>query len=138
MEEDAPCNDEYAEICGGDTEGLSDGQVASDGDEGPGCSPIRNTLSSVSDIFGAHEETDVESDHEEKIPPAQQKQHQSSPKEETSSKESEELSSEEEQPTDEALCDKAQQWAQHLDTNLMPGGTRRSQKAFQDGSLETP
>ena len=40
-----------------------------------------------------------------------------SPKEETSSKESEE-SSEEEQPTDEALCGKAWQWAQRLDTHF--------------------
>ena len=34
------------------------------------------------------------------------------------SKESSESSSEEEQPTDEALCNKAQQWAWQLDTNF--------------------
>ena len=34
------------------------------------------------------------------------------------SKESSESSSEEDQPTDEALHDKAQQWAQQLDTNF--------------------
>ena len=68
-EEDAPRNDEYAEICGGDAEVLSNGQVASDGDEGPGRSPVRNTLSGVSHVFGAHEEMDIESDHEEKTPP---------------------------------------------------------------------
>ena len=118
MEEDAPHNDECAEICGDDTEVLSNGQAASDGDEGPGHSPIQNTLSSVSHIFGTHKETDVESNHEEKTPPAWQKQCQPSPKEETSSKESEESSSEEEQPTDEALRDKAQQRAWHLDTNF--------------------
>ena len=67
MEEDAPHKDEYTEVSGGNAEVLSDGQVASNGDEGPGCSPIRNTLSSVSHVFGMHEETDVESDHEEKI-----------------------------------------------------------------------
>ena len=117
-EEDAPHNDEYTEISGGDAEVLSDGQVAPDGDEGPGCSPIRNTLSGVSHIFGAHEETDIESDHEEKTPPAWQKQRQPSPKGEMSSKESEESSSEEEQPTDEALRDKTRQWAWHLDTNF--------------------
>ena len=39
-EEDTPCNDEYVEIHGGDAEVLSDGQAASDGDEGPGHSPI--------------------------------------------------------------------------------------------------
>ena len=118
MEEDAPCDDEYAEICGGDTEVLSDGQAASNGDEGLGHSPIRNTLSGVDHVFGTHEETDVESDHEEKTPPVWQKWYQPSPKEETSSKESEESSSEEEQPTDKALHDKAWQWARRLDTNF--------------------
>ena len=39
MEEDAPHNNEYAEICEGDAEVLSDGQAASDDDEGPGHSP---------------------------------------------------------------------------------------------------
>ena len=118
VEEDAPHDDEYVEISGGDAEVLSDGQVASDGDEGPGHSPIRNTLSSVSHVFGTHEEMDVESDHEEKTPPTWQKQCQPSPKEETSSKEFEESSSEEEQPADEALRDKGRQQAQHLDTNF--------------------
>ena len=75
------------EVCGGEAEVLSNGQAASDGDEGLGCSPIGNTLSSVSHVFGAHEETDVESDHEEKTPPAQLKWHQPSPKEDTPSKE---------------------------------------------------
>ena len=65
-----------------------------------------------------HEETNVESDHEEKIQSARQKQHQPSPKEDTPSKESSESSLEEEQPTDEALCDKAWQWARQLDTNF--------------------
>ena len=78
-EEDAPHYDEYAEICGDDAEVLSDSQVASDGDEGPGPSPTQNTLSGVSHIFGTHEETNVESDHEEKTPPAQQKWHQPQP-----------------------------------------------------------
>ena len=118
MEEDAPHNDEYTEICGGDAEVLSDGQVASDGDEGLGHSPVRNTLSVVSHVFGTHEEMDIESNHEEKTPPVWQKQHQPSPKEETSSKESQESSSEEEQPTHEALHNKAQQQAWHLDTNF--------------------
>ena len=72
-EEDAPRDDEYAEVCEGDGEVLSDGQAASDGDEGPGRSPPRNTHSSVSHVFGTHEETDVESDHEEGTPPMWQK-----------------------------------------------------------------
>ena len=118
MEEDAPHEDEYAEVCKGDAEVLSDSQAASDGDEGPDHSPIQNTLSGVSHIFGVHEETDVESDHEEKIQSAQQKWHQPSPKEDTPSKESSESSSEEEQPTNEALREKAWQRAWQLDTNF--------------------
>ena len=74
MEEDAP-HDEYAEIREGDGDILSDGQVASDGDEGPGRSPPWNTLSGVSHIFGTHKETDVESDHEEVTPSMRQKWH---------------------------------------------------------------
>ena len=93
MKEDAPHNDEYMEICGDDAAVLSDGQAASDGDEGPGCSPIQNTLSGVSHIFGVHEEIGVDSDNEGKTPQAWQKQCQPSPKEGTSSKESEESSS---------------------------------------------
>ena len=118
MEEDAPHNDEYMEIHEDDSEVLSNGQVAFNGSEGRGHSPIQNTLSSVSHIFGTHKETDVESDHEEKTPPVWQKWHQPSPKEDPSSKESEESSSEEEQPTDKALCDKARQQARCLDTNF--------------------
>ena len=51
MEENTPHKDEYAEVCGGNAEVLSDGQAASDGDEGPGYSPIQNTLSGISHIF---------------------------------------------------------------------------------------
>ena len=40
MEEDTPHEDEYAEVHEGNTEVLSDGQAASDGDEGQGCSLI--------------------------------------------------------------------------------------------------
>ena len=118
MEEDAPHKDEYAEAREGEAEVLSNGQVASDGNEGQNRSPIRNTLSGVSHIFGMHEETDAECDKEEKIQSIRQKQHQPSPKEDTLSKDSSESSSEEEQPTDEALCDKAWQQARQLDTNF--------------------
>ena len=118
MEEDAPHEDEYAEARKGEAEVLSDGQVASAGNEGQDCSPIQNTLSGVSHIFGMHEETDAESNKEEKIQSTQQKRCQHSPKEDMPSKESNESSSEEDQPTDEALRDKARQWAQQLDTNF--------------------
>ena len=97
---------------------LSDDQVASNGDEGQGHTPIQNTLTGVSHVFSMHEETDAESNTEEKIQSTQQKWHQLSPKENTTSKDSGESSSKEEQPTDEALRDKARQWAQQLDTNF--------------------
>ena len=64
-----------------------------------------------------HEETDAES-NTGKIQSVLKKWCQSSPKEDTPSKDSSESSSEEEQPTDEALCDKARQWARQLDTNF--------------------
>ena len=63
-EEDTLCEDEDAEVSKGDTEVLSDGQVASDGDKAQGCAQIQNTLTGVSHIFGMHEETDTESDIE--------------------------------------------------------------------------
>ena len=118
MEEDAPHEDEYAEAREAKAEVLSDGQVASDGDEGQDRSPIRNTLSGVSHVFGTHEETDVESSKEEEIQSTWQKRCQPIPKEDTPSKESSESSSEEKQPTDEALRNKAQQWARQLDMNF--------------------
>ena len=102
----------------GDDEVLSDGQVASDGDEGQGCAQVQNTLTGVSHIFGTHEETDAESDTEEKIQSIRQEWRQPSPKEDMPSKDLNESSSEEEQPTDKGLHDKAWQWAQQLDTNF--------------------
>ena len=102
----------------GNAEVLSDGQAASDGDEGQDHAQIQNTLTGVSHVFSMHEETDAESDTREKIQSIQQKWHQPSPKEDTPSKDSSKSSSEEEQPTDEALCDKAWQWAWQLDTNF--------------------
>ena len=106
------------EVGKGDAEVLSDGQVAFDGDKGQGHAQIQNTLTGVSHIFGMHEETDAESDAEEKIQSTQQNQHQPSPKEDMPSKDSGESFSKEEQPTDEALRDKARQWARQLDTNF--------------------
>ena len=110
---DAPCGDEDAEISKGDAEVLSDGQVASDGNEGQDHAQIQNTLTGVSHVFGTHEETDTESNTKEKIQSAWRKRSQPSPKEDTPSKDSCKSSSEEEQPTD-----KARQWARQLDTNF--------------------
>ena len=91
--------------------------MASNSDEGQGCSPVQNTLCGVSHVFGMHEETDAESD-DEKNQSTWQKRHHLSPKEDTPSKELSKSSSEEEQPTDKALRDKAWQWARQLDTNF--------------------
>ena len=106
------------EVSKGDAEFLSDGQAASDGDEGQGRAPIQNTLTGVSHIFGKHEETDAESDNKEKIQSARQKRHQPSPKEDMPSKDLGESSSKKEQPSDEALHNKARQRAWQLDTNF--------------------
>ena len=51
-EENAPCEDEDAGVREGNAEVLSDGQVASDGDEGQGHAQIQNTLTGVSHVFG--------------------------------------------------------------------------------------
>ena len=117
-EEDVPREDEDAEVGKGDIKVLSNGQVASDGDKGQGRTPIQNTLTGVSSVFSTHEETDADSDNEEKIQSAQQKRCQPSPKEDMPSKDLGESSSKEEQPSDKALHNKAWQRAQQLDTNF--------------------
>ena len=106
------------EVGKGNTEVLSDGQAASDGNEGQGCAQIQNILTGVSHVFSTHEETDAESETKEKIQSIQWKRCQPSPKEDMPSKDLRDSSSEEEQPTNEALCNKAQQWDQQLDTNF--------------------
>ena len=117
-EENAPSENENVEIHEDNAEVLRNDQVGSDGDKGQDHSLIQNTLSGVSHIFGMHEETDKESNKEEKIPSTLWKRHQPSPKEDTPSKELSQSSSEEDQPTNKALHDKAQQWARQLDTNF--------------------
>ena len=114
----APCEDEDAEAGKGEVEVLSNGQAASDGEEGQGCSPIQDTLTGVSQVFGTHKDSDLESDPREKVQSGWQERCQPSPKENTPQKDSSESSSEEEQPTNEALHDKARQRAWQLDTNF--------------------
>ena len=129
-EEDAPCEDEDAEASKGKAEVLSDGQAASDGEEGQGHTQIQNTLTGISHIFSMHEETDAESDTKEKIQSIQQKWRQPSPKEDMPSKDSSESSSEEEQPTDKALCDKAWQRTRQLDTNFDAWWSKKTTKGI--------
>ena len=102
----------------GEVEVLSNGQAATDGEEGQGCPPIQDTLTGISQVFGMHKHSDSESDPGQKIQSSWQKQCQPSPKESTPLKDLSESSSKEEQPTDEVLRDKARQRAQQLDTNF--------------------
>ena len=93
--------------------------MTSDGEEGQECPQTQDTLTSISQVFSMHKDTDPESDPGQKIQSIQQKWHQPSPKEDSPPpKESSESSSEEEPPTDEALHDEAWQRAQQLDTNF--------------------
>ena len=63
----------------------------------------QDTLTGVSQLFGEYENTDPESDSEEKVQTAWKRQHKDSPKEDSPKKDSSELSSsEEEPPTNEA------------------------------------
>ena len=96
----------------------SDGQAASDGEEGQGCPQIQVTLIGISQVFSTHKDIDSESDPGEKIQSVQWKQCQPSPKEDMPPKDLSGSSSKEEQPTDEALHDKAWQRARQLDTNF--------------------
>ena len=71
---------------------------------------------SVSQLFGKHEDTNPESDSGEKVQSAQQRQCKNSPQEGSTKKDSSRSSSsEEELPTDKALREEARQKAQLLD-----------------------
>ena len=107
-EEDVAGEDENAKADKSGVETSSDGQVASDGEE---CPHTQDTLTGVSQVFSTHEDTDPESEPEEKIQSVRQKQCPKCPKEDSPPKESSKLSSEEALPTDEALHDEARQKA---------------------------
>ena len=114
-EGDSVAEDGNAEDKGG-IETSSDGQVASDGKEGQECPHTRDTLTSISQVFSGHEDTDPESDPGEKIQSIWQMWHPKSPKEDSPLKEfSKSSSSEEEPPTDKALHNGARQKAWLLD-----------------------
>ena len=80
-EKDTHGEDENAEADKGGPETSSDGQVASDGKDGQAHPQTQDTLTSVSQVFGTHEDTDSESDPREEIQSVRQKQCQTSPKE---------------------------------------------------------
>ena len=82
-EEDAASEDENAEADKGGVETSSDGQVASDGEEGQVHPQTQDTLNSISQVFGTHEDTNPESNPREKIQSIWQKWYQTSPKEDS-------------------------------------------------------
>ena len=118
-EEDGTEEDDNAEEDKGGIETSSDKQVASDGEEWQECPHTQDTLTSISQVFGEHEDTDPESDPGEKVQSVWQKWHPESPKEDSPLKDSSESSSSEgELPTDEALRDGTRQKVWLLDTHF--------------------
>ena len=117
-EEDDAGEDENAEADKDGVKTSSDSQVASDGEEEQEHPQTQDTLTSVSQVFGRHEDTDPESNPREKIQPVWQKWHPKSPKEDSPLKASSKSSCEEEPPTDKALHDEATQKAWLLDTSF--------------------
>ena len=85
-EEDTAGEDENAKADKGGVETSSDGQVASDGEEGQVHPQTQDTLTSISQVFGTHEDTNPESDPGEKIQSIWQKQCPTSPKEDSPSR----------------------------------------------------
>ena len=104
-EEDAPHEDENAKADKGEAKTSSDGQVASNGEEGQECPQTQDTLTGISQVFNMHKDNDPESDPVEKIQSIWQKWWRPSTKEDKPPKESSESSSEEELPMDKALRD---------------------------------
>ena len=115
-EGDGAGEDDNADEDKGRIETSSDGQVASDSEEGQEHPHTPDTLTGISQVFGEHEDTDPESDPREKIQSVWQKRHPKSPKKDSPLKESSKSFSEEELPMDEALHDEARQKARLLDT----------------------
>ena len=64
---DGAGEDDNAKEDKGGIETSSDRQVASDGEEGQECHHTQDTLTSISQVFSGHEDTDPESDPGEKI-----------------------------------------------------------------------
>ena len=102
----------------------SDEQEASNGEDQQECLRTQDTLTSVSQLFGEHEDTNPESDSGEKVQTTWQKQHKDSPKEDSPKENSPKKgssrssSSEEELPTNKVLQDGVRQKAWLLDTRF--------------------
>ena len=94
----------------------SDEQEVPEGEDKQEHPHTQDTLTSVSQLFSEHKDTDPESNSGEKVWAALQRQSKDSPKEDSPMKDSSGLSSsEEEPPTDEVLHNEARQKAQLLD-----------------------
>ena len=78
----------------------------------------QDTLTSISQVFSEHEDTDPESDPGEKVQSIWSKHRPKSPKEDSPLKDASKSSSSEELPTNEALCDGARQKVWLLDTHF--------------------
>ena len=118
-EGDSTEEDDNAEEEEGGIKTSSDGQVASDGEEGQEHPHTHDTLTGVSQVFGEDEDTYPELEPHKKIQSVWQKWHPESPKKDSPLKDSSgSSSSEEELPTNEALHDKARQKAWLLDTHF--------------------
>ena len=122
----------------GGIETSSNGQVALDGKEGQEHPHTQDTLTSISQVFGTHEDTDPESDPREKIQSICQKWHLKSPKEDSPPR----------NPVNHLLR-KSHQWTRHSTMRLgkklvcwthisMLGVTTRLLKALLVGPPETP
>ena len=95
----------------------SDKQDVSEGEDKQECPHTQDTPTSVSQLFGEHEDTDPKSDSGDKVQATRQRQHKNSPQEGSPKKDSSgSSSSEEEPPTDKVLHDEARQKAWLLDT----------------------
>ena len=100
----------------GETGALGDEQEASKSEDKKEFPHTQDTLTGVSQLFSEHEDTNPESDSEEKVQTTQKRQCKDSPKEDSPKKDfSESSSSKEELPTNKALCDKVRQKVQQLD-----------------------
>ena len=98
----------------GKTETSSNKQEACESEDKQEHPHTQDTLTGVSQLLGKHKDTDPKSDSEEKVQTTWKRQHKDSPKNDSS----ESSSSEEEPPTNEALCNKARQKVQQLDTRF--------------------
>ena len=117
-EEDTTSEDKNAEVDKGGAETSSNGQVASDGEEGQVHPQTEDTLTGISQVFGTHEDTDPESNPGRRPSPSGKSSTQQAPRRTAHPKESSESFSEEEPPTGEALCNEAMQRARQLDTHF--------------------